>query len=229
MVPTPLGNLEDMPPRALRALRESRLILCEDTRRTRALLSHFGVHAPVERYDDHDPRGVEASLEKLRAGQDLALVSDSGTPVLSDPGLNLVSRARREGLPVTSLPGPFAAAAAVAGSGLPGDSFVFLGFLPRSASRRARALREAAALDKTIAVYESPQRIVDLVRTAIDVLGPSTAAAAVRELSKKFEEWTVGSLSEVKAKLEASGKPLGEFVLVLRPGNGRRSEESRAG
>lgn len=229
VVPTPLGNLEDVTARGLRALRECRAVLCEDTRRTRALLSHFAIHSRAERYDERNPRDVEGALERLRRGEDLALVCDGGTPVISDPGLALVARARAEGLPVASLPGPCAAAAAVAGSGLPGDSFVFLGFLPRSPGRRLRALREAADLGRTIVVYESPYRVLDLLRGAREALGGGARAAVVRELSKLHEEWLTGSVEEVLASLERRGKLPGEFVVVIRPDTFSQPPSARYG
>ena len=228
VVPTPLGNLEDLAPRARRALSQARAVLCEDTRRTRALLASQGIHTPLLRYQDRDPRGLASALERLERGEDLALVSDSGTPVLSDPGLALVSSARRRRIPVTCLPGPFAAAAAVAGSGLPGDSFVFLGFLPRAPGRRRRVLAESAALGRTLVVYESPFRVKDLLEEAERVLGPGASAAVVRELSKLHEEWLFGTLAELRAALAAREKLLGEFVVVLHPGRRGDAEEDEA-
>lgn len=220
IVPTPLGNLEDITQRSLRALREARAVYCEDTRRTRVLMSHFGLRTPILRYEERDLRAIERIIARLKAAEDLALVSDSGTPVISDPGLRLVSRAREEGIPVVSLPGPCAAAAAVAGSGLPGDSFVFLGFLPRSDSKRRKALEAAAGLRRTVVLYESPHRILDLLGAAGEVFGPGARAAAVRELSKVFEEWLTGTLDEVAGKLRDRKKILGEFVVVIYP-NGK--------
>lgn len=216
LVPTPLGNLEDVTRRAVRVLGQVKAVYCEDTRRTRGLLTHLGIHAPALRYDERDARGIEAILERLRRGEDLALVSDSGTPVLSDPGLRLVAAAREAGLPVCSLPGPSAVAAAVAGSGLPGGSFVFLGFLPRAQAKRRRALEEAAALGRTVAVYESPFRVLDLLRTIAEVVGPGTRVAAARELTKVYEEWITGTAQEALAKLETRKELLGEFVVVFR-------------
>jgi len=228
LVPTPLGNLEDITQRALHVLGRMKTVYCEDTRRTRTLLTHFGIGAATFRYDDHDPRGVERIVERLKAGEDLALVSDSGTPVISDPGLRLVSRARAEGVPVVSLPGPCAAATAVAGSGFPGDSFVFLGFLPRSDGKRRKALESAAALEKTIVVYESPHRIVDLLKTAQAVLGPTAKAAVARELSKVYEEWLFGSPEEIAATLGGRDKILGEFVAVFGThGEDHQTDEGR--
>ncbi|MBI4422131.1 MAG: 16S rRNA (cytidine(1402)-2'-O)-methyltransferase [Elusimicrobia bacterium] len=217
LVPTPLGNLEDVTARSLRVLREVKAVYCEDTRRTRGLLTHFAIHTPALRYDERDARGIGRILERLRSGEDLALVSDSGLPVISDPGLRLVAAARREGLAVTALPGPTAAAAAVAGSGLPGDSFVFLGFLPRGPGKRRRLLEEAAGLERTVVLYESPFRIAGLLELVVAALGPGTPVALVRELSKLHEEWLCASAAEALASLRGRREILGEFVVVLRP------------
>lgn len=218
VVSTPIGNLEDMTPRALRALREASAVYCEDTRRTRALLSHFGLSKSVERYDEHHPASADRLLRLLRDGRSVALVSDGGLPGISDPGRRIVELARAARIPVTVIPGPCAVAAAVAGSGLPGDSFVFLGFLPRSASRRKRALAEAAALRRTIAVYESPFRILDLLDLAAEVLGPEAPACVARELSKVHEEWLRGPISEVRSRLAGRPEILGEIVALFHPG-----------
>lgn len=217
VVPTPIGNLEDMTARALRVLKESSVVFCEDTRRTRTLMSHFGLTAPLERYDENDERSVDKLLERVRRGDSVSLVSDGGCPGLSDPGRRAVAAARREGLPVTALAGPSAVAAAVAGSGLPGDSFVFLGFLPRTASKRRRILQEAASLGRTIVVYESPFRVVELLEDAEAALGPDAQAVASRELTKIHEEWIRGSVAAVKANLAARAEILGEFVVLFHP------------
>lgn len=217
IVPTPIGNLEDITLRALRALKESALVLCEDTRRTRQLLSHFDLHTPTERYVDRDPRRLERWIGLLEQGRDLALVSDSGTPLVSDPGFTLVAECRRRGLPVVSLPGPSAATTAVAGSGLPADSFIFLGFLPRSPGKQRRLLKEAAAAGRTLVVYESPFRVVALLEAAREALGGETRAAVARELTKVHEEWLTGTVAEVALTLAARKELLGEFVVVLSP------------
>jgi 16S rRNA (cytidine1402-2'-O)-methyltransferase len=217
VVPTPIGNLEDMTARALRVLKESAIVFCEDTRRTRQLMSHFGLTAPLERYDESDARSVEKLLERVRRGQAVSLVSDGGCPGLSDPGRRAVAAARREGLPVTSLPGPSAVAAAVAGSGLPGDSFIFLGFLPRTSSKRRKILEQASALERTIVVYESPFRVLELLDDAAAALGPDAQCVAARELSKVHEEWLRGSVAAVRAALAAKPEILGEFAVLLHP------------
>lgn len=217
IVPTPVGNLSDMTERALRVLKEARAVYCEDTRRTRNLMSHFGLSTPLLRYQEHDSRDAERLVERLKAGEDLALVSDGGMPGLSDPGRRAVALARKNGLSVTALPGPCAAVAALAGSGLPGDSFVFLGFLPRSAGRQRRALQEAAALDKTIIVYESPFRVADMLAEAQAVLGPKAQCCLVRELSKIHEEWLNGTIEDVRTALAGRKEHLGEHIVLLHP------------
>ena len=217
VVPTPLGNLEDMTPRALRALKESSVVFCEDTRRTRNLMAHFGLSTPLERYDESSERSVDRVLECVRRGDAVSLVSDGGAPGVSDPGRKAVAAARREGLPVTSLPGPSAVTAAVAGSGLPGDSFVFLGFLPRATSKRRRALQEAGALGRTLVVYESPFRVLELLEDAEAALGGQAQCVAARELSKVHEEWVRGSVASVRAALASRPELLGEFAVLLHP------------
>ena len=217
LVATPLGNLEDLSARARRVLGEVRGVYCEDTRRTVGLMSHLGLSTPLTRYDDRDPRGVERMLDRLTRGDDLALVSDSGTPVLSDPGLRIVQEARAAGVPIVSVPGPCAAAAAVAASGLPGDSFVFLGFLPRTPGKRRRLLAEAAALGRTLVVYESPFRIKALLEDAAEALGTEAQAALCRELTKVHEEWVTGTVAEVMTTLGSRTEILGEFVACFHP------------
>jgi 16S rRNA (cytidine1402-2'-O)-methyltransferase len=217
VVPTPIGNLEDMTARALRVLKESSVVFCEDTRHTRMLMSHFGLSVPLERYDENDERSVEKLLERVRRGDAVSLVSDGGCPGLSDPGRRAVAAVRREGLPITTLAGPSAVAAAVAGSGLPGDSFLFLGFLPRTSGKRRRILEEAKALGRTLVVYESPFRVLELFDDAEAVLGPKAQAVAARELTKVHEEWIRGDVASVKADLAARAEILGEFVVVFHP------------
>lgn len=219
LVPTPIGNLEDMTPRALKALKEARAVYCEDTRRTRALMSHFGISTPLLRYDERDPRCVRGLLQRLDAGEDLALVSDGGLPAVCDPGGRAAALARRAAVKVSALPGPCAIVTALAGSGLPADSFVFLGFLPRSKGRQAKLLRAAAALGRTIAVYESPFRVLELLAAAEEALGPSAQCCAAREISKIHEEWIPGTIVSVRQTLAARPETerRGEFVLIFHP------------
>lgn len=217
VVPTPLGNLEDMTPRALRALKESSAVYCEDTRRTRQLMSHFGLSTPLLRYDERNDRCVEELIDRLQSGKSVSLVSDGGLPGVSDPGRRAVARARRAGLPVTALPGGSAVTTALAGSGLPADSFVFLGFLPRSDGRQKRALEEAAGLEKTIVCYESPFRVLGLLENAQAALGAAAQCCVCRELSKVHEEWLYGTVADVRARLAERKEQLGEFVVMLHP------------
>lgn len=217
VVPTPLGNLEDMTARALRTLKESKVIFCEDTRRTRNLMSHFGLGVSLERYDENDPRSVDKLLERVRRGDAVSLVSDGGLPGVSDPGRKAVAAARREGLAVTALPGPCAVATAVAGSGLPGDSFIFLGFLSRTSSKRRKALEASKPLSRTIVLYESPFRVLELLEDVIMSIGANAQVVAVRELSKIHEEWIHGTAAEVRDNLASRAEILGEFVIVLHP------------
>ena len=219
IVPTPLGNLEDMTPRALRALKQSQAVYCEDTRRTRGLMSHFGLTAQLLRYNEHDERSRRQMLDGLLAGKNLALVSDGGLPAISDPGWRIVAEARGHGIAVTALPGGSAVTTALAGSGLPADSFVFLGFLPRSPGKRKKALTAAAALEKTIAVYESPFRVVELLSEALEIFGPGAQACVVRELSKLHEEWVKGNLEKVHSEFASRKDILGEFVVMLNAQN----------
>ncbi|MBI3547924.1 MAG: 16S rRNA (cytidine(1402)-2'-O)-methyltransferase [Elusimicrobia bacterium] len=224
VVPTPIGNLEDITLRALKALKNARAVYCEDTRRTRILMTHYELRAPCLRYDDHNLREVERIVDRLKAGEDLALVSDSGTPVISDPGLRLVSRAREEGIVVYALPGACAAPTAVAASGLPGDSFLFLGFLPRSEGKRRKALEAAAAVGKTVVIYEAPPRVLSLLDAASAAFGPNARVAAARELTKMHEEWRLGTIDAVRADL-ASKEPRGEYVLVFHPGKDTKHDQ----
>src|SRR3989338_1555747 len=217
IIPTPIGNLEDMTMRALRALKEVKAVYCEDTRRTRALMAHFGIATPLLRYHEHNERSASWLLEKLKGGLDAALVCDGGLPGISDPGRRIVSMARHDGLSVTALPGPSAVVTALAGSGLPADSFVFLGFLPRSPGKQRRSFKEAAALERTIVIYESPFRVVEMLERAEEVLGPGAPACVAREISKIHEEWISGTLSEVRQKLAERKELLGEFVIMLHP------------
>lgn len=222
VVPTPIGNLEDMTPRGLRALKEASAVFCEDTRRTQQLMSHFGLSKPLVRYEE---KFADRLVERLARGENLALVSDGGTPAISDPGRRAVALARKLGLPVTSLPGANAVTTALAGSGLPADSFIFLGFLPRAASKQRKALQAAAQLEKTIVVYESPFRVVALLELAQEALGPKAQCCLVRELSKVHEEWHRGTIAEVRSSLKTL---LGEFVVMLHPSEDPESDGDEA-
>jgi len=215
VVATPLGHLEDLTLRALRVLRETALVACEDTRRTGTLLRAHGIFTPTTSYFEHNERWKgERILETLRSGHDVALVSDAGTPGISDPGYRLVRDARARGLPVVPVPGPSAAIAALSVSGLPTDRFLFVGFLPPRPGARRRALEELAAGRPTLVFYESPARVVDSLADMVAVLGDREAFLC-REATKVHEEYVRAPLSALRSSLEAREAVRGEIVLVV--------------
>jgi len=215
VVATPLGHLEDLTLRALRVLREVALVACEDTRRTANLLRAHGIATPTTSYFEHNERWKgDRILEALRSGRDVALVSDAGTPGISDPGFRLVRDARAEGLPVVPVPGPSAAVAALSVSGLPTDRFLFVGFLPKKTTARRRALEELAAERPTLVFYESPVRVLDAVDDMVAVLGDRDAFLC-REATKVHEEYLRAPLSDLRATLAGRDSVKGEIVLVV--------------
>ncbi len=215
VVATPLGNLEDITLRAVRMLKEVSLVACEDTRRTARLLAAHGIRTPTTSYFEHNERWKgERILSVLREGRDVALVSDAGTPAISDPGFRLVRDARAEGLPVVPVPGPSAAMAALSVSGLPTDRFVFVGFLPPRAAARQRALAELATATATLVFYESPRRLREALRDMAEALGDREAFLC-REATKVHEEYRRGTLRALRALLESREAVRGEAVLVV--------------
>jgi 16S rRNA (cytidine1402-2'-O)-methyltransferase len=216
VVATPLGNLEDVTLRALRVLREVSLVACEDTRRTGVLLHTRGISTPTTSYFEHNESWKGGRiLETLRAGRDVALVSDAGTPGISDPGYRLVREARDEGLPVVPVPGPSAAVAALSVSGLPTDRFLFVGFLPPRPSARRRALEELAKERSTLVFHESPARALDSLADMVAVLGDREAFLC-REATKVHEEYLRAPLSALLAALAVRESVKGEIVLVVK-------------
>ena len=209
IVPTPLGNLEDITIRALKALRSCDLVLCEDTRRTAKLMARYTIAKKLVRYNEHDERSVAEALGFLRAGKNVALVSDGGMPCISDPGRKLVAMARAGGIPVLALPGPSAVVTAAAGSGFSVDSFVFLGFLPRARGKIVAALKKAFELEKTVILYESPFRIKKFMELVATEFGPDTKTVIARELTKVYEEWLTGTAAEVIAVTHIDDKVIG--------------------
>jgi 16S rRNA (cytidine1402-2'-O)-methyltransferase len=216
LVATPIGNLEDISLRALRVLKEVDLVACEDTRRTRKLLSSYNISKPTISYHQHNERERAAELiDKLDAGQSIALVSDAGTPLVSDPGFHLVSEAILREIAVVPIPGPSAILAALAASGLPVNEFTFAGFLPsRRGARRAR-LREFADARSLLIFYETPHRIRETLLDALDVLGDRRSVIA-REMTKLHEDFIRGSLSDLIARSEQITLK-GEMVLLIAP------------
>jgi 16S rRNA (cytidine1402-2'-O)-methyltransferase len=215
VVATPLGNLEDVTLRALRVLREARLVACEDTRRTARLLSAHGIATPTTSYFEHNERWKGARiLNVVREGGDVALVSDAGTPGISDPGYRLVREAREEGLPVVPVPGPSAAVAALSVSGLPTDRFLFVGFLPPRQGARRAALEQLASARATLVFYESPVRALACLDDMREILGDRPAFLC-REATKLHEEYRRGALAELRAHLSPPNEIRGEITLVV--------------
>ena len=214
VVPTPIGNLEDITLRAINVLRSVDFILAEDTRTTSHLLRHLGIEKPMHshhKFNEHATVGRVA--ESIAAGRDVALVSDAGTPGISDPGFLLVRRCVEEGIDVVTLPGATALIPAVVQSGFPCDRFCFEGFLPQKKGRMKR-LETLAGEERSVVFYESPYRVVKLLEQMIEVMGPERWVSVSRELTKKFEQTVRGSLQEVLDHFRTH-EPKGEFVVVL--------------
>lgn len=210
LVPTPIGNLEDITLRALRMLKEAEVVACEDTRRTGILLKHFGISKPMVRLDQHTVRNARRLLDGYER---VAYVTDAGTPGISDPGAELVALALEEGWQVEVLPGATALIPALVASGLPTARFAFEGFLPQKSSERKERL-EQVMLGRTVVLYEAPHRLQDTLKDLFKVYGPEHPVAIARELSKLHEEIWRGHLGDA---LEYFTEPRGEFVLVLGP------------
>ncbi|MBO4463203.1 MAG: 16S rRNA (cytidine(1402)-2'-O)-methyltransferase [Prevotella sp.] len=214
IVPTPVGNMEDMTMRAIRILKEVDVVLAEDTRTSSILLKHFGISRPLLSHHKFNEHGTSAAIiERLLAGQSVALISDAGTPGISDPGFFLVREAVRAGIEVQTLPGATAFVPALVSSGLPCDRFVFEGFLPQKKGRQSRieALKEE---ERTIVFYESPYRVLKLLQQLSAVFGPDRQASACREISKIHEESVRGTLQELILHFTET-EPRGEFVVVV--------------
>jgi 16S rRNA (cytidine1402-2'-O)-methyltransferase len=227
LVATPIGNLEDLSPRAVRTLREARLIAAEDTRVTRKLLTHFDLHTPLTSYFEHNKLSKLDSILAALAQGDVALVSDAGTPAINDPGYELVRAALAAGHSICPIPGPSAPLAALAASGLPTDAFLYLGYLPRKSSDRQTLVRQIAGLPYTLIFLESPHRLLAGLADLESGLGDRQIAVA-RELTKVHEAIWRGSLSAARAYFTAN-EPRGEFTLVVagktREEKGRWTED----
>lgn len=220
---TPIGNLEDITIRVIKTLEQVDLIAAEDTRRTVKLLNRYEIKKPIVSYYEHNELTREEDLiKKLSEGLSIALVSDAGTPGLADPGYRLIKRCIDEDIEVEVLPGPCAAITALIASGLPTDKFLFYGFLPRKKGQLRKVLVSLKDENKTIVVYESPHRIINLLNELDEVFG-ERKIVLTRELTKKFEEILRGTAKEINLKL-SKGKPKGEFVLVIS-GCGKKKKE----
>lgn len=217
IVATPIGNLGDLSPRAQDTLREVAAICAEDTRHTRRLLAHFGIEAELIALHEHNEQALAARLvERLRAGDSLALVSDAGTPLVSDPGFRLVRAAREAGLRVSPVPGPSALVAALSVAGLPSDRFAFEGFLPAKAGARRERLQRLAGESRTLLFYESSHRIAETLEDMAAAFGGERRAVLARELTKLFETVLDGSLAGLLVRVrEDADQRRGEFVLVV--------------
>ena len=212
---TPLGNLDDVSLRLLATLREVDLIVAEDTRHTSRLLARHEISTPLESCHAHThPNKIESLADKLVEGQSLALVTDAGTPGISDPGPPLVLAAAARGIVVQPIPGPCALVAALSISGFDAQRFSFVGFLPRKPGKRRKALQEAIARDETVVLYESPYRVLDVLDDIANI-APESPVVVCRELTKKFEETLRGTSSECATSLRDRKEVLGEFVVVI--------------
>jgi 16S rRNA (cytidine1402-2'-O)-methyltransferase len=215
LVATPIGNLEDITMRAVRILQEVDLIACEDTRTSRVLLNHYGINKPVVSYHNFNERQAsERIIGRILEGQNVAVISDAGTPSISDPGFIIVREGVRQGINVVAIPGPAAMIMAVAVSGLPTDAFIFYGFLPQTSGKRRAILESLAERRETMVFYESPYKIHKLLDEVFEVIG-NRKAALCREMTKKFEEIIRGDIETIRGQL-AGKKVKGELTLVVQ-------------
>lgn len=215
VVGTPLGNREDLSPRAARTLGEVDLIACEDTRNSQRILQPLGISKPTVAYHEHNEQKQAIALaDAIEQGKSIAIISDAGMPAISDPGFRIVRECRRRGLKVVPIPGPTAAMTALAASGLPSDGFLFLGFLPAKTAARKRSFEQYRDFAYTIIYYESTYRIEAFMDDLIEVLGPGRTVCIGRELTKMHETFYTGHADEVKQRL-TSGSTKGEFVVMI--------------
>ena len=225
VVATPLGNLGDISPRAADTLKRVAAVAAEDTRHSKPLLHHVGSKAELISFHEHSSdRALERILRILTEGRDVALITDAGTPAISDPGVDLVAAARERGVPIVTIPGPTAVAASLAVSGIPADRYLFLGFLPRKGSDRRRLLSTAASSEWTVVMFEAPNRVTQLLADLAEVCGPERQAAVSRELTKVFEETRAGTLQELSEHY-AEAPVRGEVTVVLSGTGKQRVEE----
>jgi 16S rRNA (cytidine1402-2'-O)-methyltransferase len=217
IVATPIGNLNDMVPRAVQTLQSVSLIACEDTRHSKRLLNHFNIDKPCVAYHDHgDRQMLEKLLLRLENGEDIALISDAGTPLISDPGYRIVAKARARGITVMPIPGACAAIAALSVSGLPTDSFLFGGFLPAKTAQRKTALNEYKTATETLVFYEAPHRVLETVDDMVEIFGQQRQGFLAREISKAFETFLQGTLEQLQQQIALdSNQQRGEIVLVI--------------
>ena len=217
VVPTPIGNLEDITLRAIRILQEVDTVVCEDTRQTIKLLSHLKISKPlISFYTQNQLRRIPQIISILESGKNIALVSDCGTPAISDPGYYLIKEAIDKNINVVPLPGACALITALVGSGLTTDSFTFLGFLKKKTGKMKKELEQAKSIRKTIIFYESPHRVLKTLEICKEVFGENTRVVLARELTKKFEEFIRGTVKDVIENM-SNRDILGEFIVLIEP------------
>ena len=228
IVPTPIGNLEDITLRALRVLKECDLIACEDTRQSLKLLAHFEISKPLLSFYSYNQQyRLPQIIDKLLNGKKVALISDGGTPAISDPGYVLVRETIDKNIKVEALPGASAVITALVGSGLPTDGFIFCGFLKRKPGKMKKELAKCAELGKTIVFYESPHRILKTVEICAEVFGENAEICLARELTKKFEEFIRGNIKEVFENIKNKQSLLGEFAVLVYPETAGQGDDKR--
>jgi 16S rRNA (cytidine1402-2'-O)-methyltransferase len=218
VVPTPIGNLEDITLRAVRILKECDLIACEDTRQSLKLLSHFKISKPlISFYSYNENYRLKSLLDNLLNGKKIVLICDAGTPGICDPGYTLIKESINKNINVEVLPGASAVITALVGSGLPTDGFIFCGFLKRKPSKMKKELLELVNLEKTIVFYESPYRVLKTMEMILEVFGKDSQICLAREITKKFEEFVRGTVQEVLEDIKNKKSLLGEFVVLVYP------------
>jgi len=227
IVATPIGNLGDITSRAIEILREVDCIAAEDTRHSKKLLVHFNIKKPMlSLHDYNENERSKILLSRLQKGENIALISDAGTPLISDPGFRLVKMVREAGVTVIPIPGPCAAITALCASGLPTDKFIFEGFLPAKSSARTKRLGKLKTEPRTIIFYEAPHRVIFLIKELINIFGENRPAVVARELTKKFETIYSANLAEIKIWLESDKKQQkGEFVILLHGAKPTKEEK----
>ena len=224
VVATPIGNLDDLSPRAAKALGEADVVYAEDTRHSQRLMQHIGANTPLQAFHDHsDEARIDELIARVEQGDNVALVSDAGTPGVSDPGYRVIRRARERGLAVFAIPGPSALTAFMSASGLASDEVRFVGFPPRKAKARLEALSTWMATSATSVMYESPKRVVGLLDTVVEV-DPARTVCVAREITKLHEEWLYGAASQVRDALAARDRVRGEIVVGVEGAS--RAEQS---
>ena len=228
VVATPIGNLEDFSFRAIRILKDADQILAEDTRHSAVLLNHYGIDTPVTGFHEHnEDKLIPCIIDKLRAGESIALISDAGTPLINDPGYDLVKLAHKEHIKIVPVPGPSAVIAALSVSGLPTDRFVYEGFLSAKKTARRKCLAQLISEHRTLVFYEVPHRICDTLKDMIDSFGPRREAVLAKELTKQFENVRNDTLENLLHWLnEQDERQRGEFVILVRGNTSKGIEES---